>query len=100
MFLPEKRYGTVKAHECVNGSKQREYIKKEDATSPMVCLDSIFSIGVIEAIENRDVVIIDLSGAFLHSGLEGEDQVLMVMEGRLENDGYHRAKNLQEVHNN
>ena len=42
-----------------------------------------FIAGVIEAMENRDIAGIDLPGAFLHADLEGEDQVLMVMEGRL-----------------
>ena len=51
MFLTEKQCGTVKARECANGSKQREYIKKEDAASSIVCLDSIFITGVIEAKE-------------------------------------------------
>ena len=83
MFLTKKRCGTEKAQECTNGPKKRKYIKKEDATSPMVCLYLIFITRVIEEMENRDVAIIDIAGAFLHAGLEGGDQVLMVMEGRL-----------------
>ena len=35
------------------------------------------------AIEIRDIPIIDLPGVFLHSDLEEHEQVLMVMEGRL-----------------
>ena len=82
MFLTERRCGTIKVRECAYGSKQSEYIK-EDTASTTVCLDSIFIIGVIEVIENWDVMIIDLPGAFLHADLEGDDQVLMVIEGRL-----------------
>ena len=33
VFFTEKRCGTVRARECANGSKQREYTKKEDAAS-------------------------------------------------------------------
>ena len=83
MFVTEKRCGTVKARKCANGSKQREYIKTEDSSSPTVCLDSTLITGVIEAIENGDVAIIDLPDAFLHADLENNDQVQMVMEGRL-----------------
>ena len=72
----------VKARECANGSEQREDIMRKDAASPIVCLDSIFIAGVIEAIENWDVAIIDIPGTFLHADLEDDDQVLMVMEGR------------------
>ena len=48
-----------------------------------MCLDSIFITGVREATENWDMVIIDLPVSFLHADLEDDDQVLMVMEGRL-----------------
>ena len=32
MFLKEKRSGKVKGRACVNGSPQRAYIRKEDAS--------------------------------------------------------------------
>ena len=35
IFLVEKRDGTVKGRVCANGSVQRPYIDKDDATSPM-----------------------------------------------------------------
>jgi hypothetical protein len=34
IFLTKKRDGTVKARMCTNGSTQREYIPREEATSP------------------------------------------------------------------
>ena len=36
MFLKGKRSGKVKVRACVNGSPQRAYISKEDASSPTV----------------------------------------------------------------
>ena len=36
MFLKEKRSGKVKRRACVNGTHQRAYIRKEDASSPTV----------------------------------------------------------------
>ena len=42
MFLTVERYGRIKARAYANGSKQKEYIKKEDVASSMVYLDSIF----------------------------------------------------------
>ena len=83
MFLTEKQYGKIKARKCADGRKQREYINKQDAASPTISLDSIFITGVIETHENRDVVVIDLPGAFQHAKLEDEDEVMIVMEGCL-----------------
>ena len=36
MFLKEKNNGDVKGRPCINGTKQREYIKKEDGSPPTV----------------------------------------------------------------
>ena len=41
MLLTEKQYGKIKARTCADGSKQREIIKNEDASSPTVTLDGI-----------------------------------------------------------
>ena len=81
MFLKEKRTGEIKARGCVNGSKQREYIKKEDATSPTVSLESLFIIASINAFENRKVATFDIPGAFLHT--ETDEDVIMALEGPL-----------------
>jgi len=53
--IKEKRNGTVKARSCANGSVQREHVAKEEAASPTVALES----------ENREVLTIDIPGAFL-----------------------------------
>ena len=42
---------------------------KEDLTSPTVTTESIFITSVIDAKENREVAIVDLPGAFLHTEL-------------------------------
>ena len=53
-------------------------IHKEGRCSFTNCvLDSIFITGLIEAIENQDVAIIDLPSAFLHADLEDDDQFLI-----------------------
>ena len=60
--------------------KTKECKEKQDVASPTVSLDSIFITSAIEAHENRDVVVINLPGAFLHAKLEDEDEVIMVMK--------------------
>ena len=36
IFLKEKRCGKIKSRQCINGAPQRNYIPKEEATSPTV----------------------------------------------------------------
>ena len=52
IFLTEKRDGTVKARTCANGSIQRDWMTKEDATSPTATLESVIITSVIDAKED------------------------------------------------
>ena len=79
MFLKEKRIGKVKVRACANGSLQRAYTSKEDASSPTVANESVFITSVIAANEKRFVRCYDVPGAFLHT--ESDKNVLMVLRG-------------------
>ena len=81
IFVKEKRDKSIKTRACVNGAPQREYIAKEDATSPTVAIDSVFITGAIDAHERRDVAYADLPGAFLHT--ETDEKVVMMLTGEL-----------------
>jgi hypothetical protein len=81
MFLTQKRDGRIKGRACANGSKQREYISKESATSPTVATDSLMITAAIDVIEMRDIVALDIPGAFLHANLD--EEVIMVLRGEL-----------------
>ena len=81
IFLKEKDTGEVKGRTCVNGAPQREYIRKEDATSPTVATDSVFLTGAVDAYQRRDVAFIDLPGAFLHTLTD--KKIIMVLRGEL-----------------
>ena len=81
IFLKEKRDGKVKARSCANGSVQREHVAKEEAAAPTVALESVFVTATIDAKERREVVTIDIPGAFLHA--DNEDYVIMKMNGSL-----------------
>ncbi len=67
IFLRQKKNGEVKARKCANGNPQRERIAKEEAATPMVALESVFLTSMIDAKENREVVTINIPGAFLHA---------------------------------
>jgi hypothetical protein len=67
IFFKEKRNRDAKAHSCANRSVQRNHVAKEEVTSPTVGLESVFATAAIDAKENREVVTIDIPGAFLHA---------------------------------
>ena len=53
IFLTEKRGGTLKARQCADGRKQREYMLKEESTPPTVTTKAIFITSVIDAKEKK-----------------------------------------------
>ena len=81
MFLTEKRNGEIKARACADGRPQRQHIAKEETASPTVNNDSLFALAAIDAYENRQVVTMDIPGAFLHA--TNDDFVVMRMTGTL-----------------
>ncbi len=65
IFLRQKKNGEVKARSCANGNPQREHIAKEEAAAPTVALELVFLTLMIDAKENREVVTINIPGAFI-----------------------------------
>jgi hypothetical protein len=78
MFLKEKANNTVRARGCIDGRPQREYIDKEDASSPMVMTESVMITATVEAKEQRDVATIDVPGAFMQTDNHNTEHVRMV----------------------
>ena len=70
IFLVEKKSGTIKARHCMNGSKQRNWIRPEEAASPTVMTESALLTAAIEAHENRDVATWDMPNAFMQTAVE------------------------------
>jgi hypothetical protein len=64
LFLKLKRDGTIKGRTVAGGNRQGGFITKEDATSPTVTTESILLTAVIDALENRDVAVVDIPNAF------------------------------------
>jgi hypothetical protein len=81
IFLKEKWNGDVKAQSCANGSVQRNHVAKEEVALLTVCLESVFATAAIDAKEYREVVTINIPGAFLHA--TNEDYMVMRMNGNL-----------------
>ena len=74
MYLKRKRDKSIKARGCADGRKQREYISKQESTSPTVSTPALITTSVISAIQQRCVATVDLNAFFLQTELpEGED---------------------------
>ena len=52
IFVKKKRLGEVKARKVAGGNKQRDFIDKEDASSPTVTQDSVVLTCMIDTKEN------------------------------------------------
>ena len=84
MFVIKKRDGKIKAREVAGGNKQRGFIEKEDASSPTVATESVLLTCTIDAMENRDVCVVDIPNAFIQTRVENKkDQTINRIRGEL-----------------
>jgi hypothetical protein len=60
VFVKKKRTGQIKACKVAGGNKQRDFISKENASSPTVVTESVLLTSLVDAQENRDVAIVDI----------------------------------------
>ena len=86
IFLVEKKDGTIKARHCANGSTQRDYMSREDVSSPTVSTEALFLTAIIDAEEGRDVMTCDIPNAFIQTDLQsasGGPRTIMKIRGVL-----------------
>ena len=69
IFLTEKRDGSIKARQVYNGKPTREWLSREESSSPTASLESIILTSVIDCKEARDVMVIDVPNAFIQAEL-------------------------------
>ena len=82
IFVVKKKCGTLKARKVAGGNKQRDYVSKEDASSPTVATESVLLSCAIDARENRDVAVIDIPNAFIQTTVQDEkDKVVIRIRG-------------------
>ena len=78
-LLTQKRTGIIKGRTVADGSTQREYIDKNEATSPALSNEALVISVAIDAYEKRFVATTDVEGAYLNAFMD--DLVYMVYEG-------------------
>ena len=84
MFLKLKRDGTIKGRTVAGGNKQRDFISKEDASSPTAASEAILLTCIIDAEEDRDVAVVDIPNAFIQTRVTNKkDRVRVRIKGIL-----------------
>ena len=67
MFLTEKRDKSIKSRLVYNGKPSRDWMSKEETSSPTVTVEGIFLTAIIDAKEGRDVMSADIPNAFIQT---------------------------------
>ena len=84
MFLKLKRDGKIKGREVSGGKKQRDFISKEESSSPTVATEAVLLSCVIDAQEHQDVATIDIPKAFIQNPVKKiEDMATIILQGAL-----------------
>jgi hypothetical protein len=84
VFVKKKRTGQIKACKVAGGDKQRDFISKENASSPTVAMESVLLTSLVDAQENRGIAIVDIPNAFIQMVVENnEDKVVMRIRGHM-----------------
>ena len=81
MKLKQKKDGSIKGRGCADGSKQHPL--SDDTSSPTVSTKALFISCVIDAHEGRDIATVDIPGAFLQAHLKENEEIFMVLRGKM-----------------
>jgi hypothetical protein len=80
-LIKEKRCGKIKGRTCADGSTQRKYVPREEATSPTLSLEALMALLLINAFEERDTAVFDVPGAYLHAQIPDDKFAVLKIEG-------------------
>jgi hypothetical protein len=61
-----------------SGNNKRDYISKEDASSPTVATESVLLSCIIDAEEERDVAVVDILNAFVQTQVENKKDMAFI----------------------
>ena len=101
IFVEQKRDGLIKARKVIGGNKQRDYVTKEDVSSPTVTSEAVMLSCVIDAQEDRDIAVGDIPNAFVQTVVDEEDAehcVIVRIRGHWWISGLRPKEGQQEAH--
>ena len=73
-----KKNGDIKGRTVAGGNKQRDFISKENSSSPDVSTEAVLLSCVIDAEEEHDVAVINISNAFIQTRVENEKDMFYI----------------------
>ena len=84
MFLKLNIDGKIKGQAVTSGNKKRDFISKEEASSPTVATEAVLLSCVIDAQEHQDVATIDITNACIQTRVNKiEDMANIIVRGTL-----------------
>lgn len=86
MFLTEKKTNDIKGRLAYNGKPTRDWITREDKSSPMAHTESILLTAGIDALQRRDVMSLGIPNAFIQAKVPKKprgEQIVMKIRGVL-----------------
>jgi hypothetical protein len=86
IFLKEKKDGSLKARAVLGGNVQRDYITKDEASSPTAYTEAVILTAIVDAKEKRDVATVDLPNAFCQTVItdaDAEHRIIVRLRGAL-----------------
>ena len=78
-LIKEKRNGRLKGRSVADGRPQRAFYSKDETSSPTATPESVLLTALIDAVEDRHVVVADVTGAYLNANMD--DFVLIRLSG-------------------
>ena len=86
MLLKKKENKDSKGRMVFNGKPTREWLTREDTSSPTVSQEAIMIVAAIDAKEGRDVMTADVPNAFIQTPIDVEsrdERIIMKIKGEL-----------------
>ena len=69
-LIKEKRNGRLKGRSVTDGQPQRAFYMKDETSSPTATPESILLTALIDAVEDRHVVVADVTSAYLNADMD------------------------------
>ena len=88
-FLTQKNDGRIKARTVYNGKPTREWLSREDSSSPTASTEGVMLTSVVDAKEECDIMSADIPNAFIQAKMpkanvkNGDERVIMKITGKL-----------------
>ncbi len=83
-----KRCGKVKGRTCADESVQRNYVQREEASSPTLSDEALMCLLLVNSFGNRDIAAFDVPGAYLHAAIPKDKSAILKIEDEFVNIMY------------